>query len=166
MYHQHSTESLDLNMPPLRFMMKMFPPETVPKDMNLPRSEEMWRSFLQGMGFSRGNQTSPIGLLSDGQRSRLVFAMLAMTPSGVLLLDEPTNHLDIDAVSGMAKAIKSFKGGFVLVSHDFRLIDQVADTIWVCENKGVTKWDGQIRDYKKTLAKKMEKHKVQQVQRR
>ena len=64
--------------------------------------------------------------MSDGQRSRLIFAMLAMQTSGVLLLDEPTNHLDIDAVDGLAAAIKAFQGGVVLVSHDFRLIDQAA----------------------------------------
>ena len=56
--------------------------------------------------------------------------------------------------------VEAFKGGVVLVSHDFRLIDQVAEEIWVCEEKGVTKFDGAIRDYKKILAKKMEKHKV------
>ena len=72
----------------------------------------------------------------------------------------PTNHLDLDAVSGLAKAIKEYEGGVVLVSHDFRLIDQVAQEIWVCENKGVTKYTGDIRSYKKILAKKMEVHKV------
>ena len=147
-------------MSPLEFMRRNFPPETILKDCNLPRSEEHWRCFLTSFGFNTKNQTSPIGLLSDGQKSRLVFAMLAMKPSGILLLDEPTNHLDLDAVSGLAKAIKAYEGGVVLVSHDFRLIDQVADEIWVCENKGVTKYTDDIRSYKKILAKKMEVHKV------
>ena len=109
----------------------------------------MWRSYLATFGFSTKQQTSPIGLMSDGQRSRLIFAMLAMQTSGVLLLDEPTNHLDIDAVDGLAAAIKAFQGGVVLVSHDFRLIDQVANEIWVCEKKGVRKYDGSIHDYKR-----------------
>ena len=111
-------------------------------------------------GFSTKQQTSPIGLMSDGQRSRLVFAMLAMQTSGVLLLDEPTNHLDLDAVDGLAAAIKAFQGGVVLVSHDFRLIDQVAKEIWVCEKKGVRKYDGSIHDYKRELAKKMGAYKT------
>lgn len=159
-YHQHSADVLDLDQTPLDFMKKLFPPEVVLKEWNLPRSEEHWRCFLTQFGFNTRNQTSPIGLLSDGQKSRLVFAMLAMKPCGVLLLDEPTNHLDLDAVSGLAKAIKEYEGGVVLVSHDFRLIDQVAQEIWVCENKGVTKYTGDIRSYKKILAKKMEVHKV------
>ena len=101
-------------------MRRTFPPP------QYKRSEEMWRSYLATFGFSTKQQTSPIGLMSDGQRSRLIFAMLAMQTSGVLLLDEPTNHLDIDAVDGLAAAIKAFQGGVVLVSHDFRLIDQAA----------------------------------------
>jgi len=163
-YHQHSTDVLELDVCPLSFMMKRFPPVSVPKGRGLPRSAENWSSYLTNFGFTRSNQTSPIGLLSDGQRSRLVFAMLAMSPCGVLLLDEPTNHLDIDAVSGLAKAIKAFQGGVVLVSHDFRLIDQVAKEIWVCEDKGVSVFKGAIRDYKKILAKSMKQHQV--IQRR
>merc|ERR1711871_922386 len=101
-----------------------------------------------------------IGMLSDGQKSRLVFAVLAMKPYNVLLLDEPTNHLDVEAVNGLAAAISAFEGGVVLVSHDFRLIDQVAKEIWVCEKKTVKKFDGDIRSYKKILAKKMGAYKV------
>ena len=148
-YHQHSAEVLDLDASPLAFMRKQFPPNLY------KRSEEWWRSYLAQFGFNTKQQTSPIGLMSDGQRSRLVFAMLAMQTSGVLLLDEPTNHLDLDAVDGLAQAIRAFEGGVVLVSHDFRLIDQVAKEIWVCENKGVRRYEGSIHEYKKELAKKM-----------
>ena len=70
-------------------------------------------------------QTSKIGELSDGVKSRLVFAMICMARPNLLLLDEPTNHLDIECIDSLAEAIKKFQGGLVLVSHDFRLIDQV-----------------------------------------
>lgn len=69
-----------------------------------------------------------IGQLSEGQKSRLVFAMICMGKPNMLLLDEPTNHLDIEAIDALAEAIKGYKGGLVLVSHDFRLIDQVRES--------------------------------------
>jgi len=151
-YHQHSTEVLDLDATLLEYCKRENP--------DCKRKEEVWRSFLTQFGFNTSQQTSPIGMLSDGQRSRVVFAMMSMKSAGILLLDEPTNHLDVDAVDGLAAAIKAFDGGVVLVSHDFRLIDQVADEIWVCENKNVSKWPGTIHEYKAMLAKKMGIYKV------
>ena len=71
-------------------------------------------------------QTTKIGQLSEGQKSRLVFGMICMQRPNLLLLDEPTNHLDIESIDALADAIKVFNGGLVLVSHDFRLIDQVS----------------------------------------
>lgn len=67
----------------------------------------------------------PIGTLSDGQKSRIVFAMMCMRANNLLLLDEPTNHLDIEAIDSLAEALNKYNGGMVLVSHDFRLIEQV-----------------------------------------
>ena len=154
LYHQHSADVLDAEASPLAFMRKTFPPA------QYKRSEEVWRSYLSTFGFSTKQQTMPIGLLSDGQRSRLVFAMLAMKQNSLLLLDEPTNHLDVDAVDGLAAAINGFCGGVVLVSHDFRLIDQVSKEIWVCENKTVRRYEGTIHEYKAELAKKMGIYKV------
>jgi len=155
LYHQHSAEVLDLDTSPLAFIRKHAQGTPLKG-----KSEEWFRSFLAQFGFSNEQQQSPMGLLSDGQRSRIVFSTLATKDHTILLLDEPTNHLDVDAVDGLAQAIKGFGGGVVLVSHDFRLIDQVANEIWVCEGKGVRRYDGTIHDYKKQLAKKMAKHKV------
>ena len=107
------------------------------------RSDELWRSYLTGFGFDTRQQNTEIAKLSDGQKSRIVFAMIAMKANNLLLLDEPTNHLDTDAIDGLADAINAFDGGVVLVSHDFRLIDKVAQEFG-CADKSVKRYDGTI----------------------
>lgn len=87
---------------------------------------------------------------------RVVFAQLAMEHPHILLLDEPTNHLDMDSIDALAKAIKVFEGGVVIVSHDFRLISQVAEELWEVADgtiHNLTKQDISIVDYKKKLVK-------------
>jgi energy-coupling factor transporter ATP-binding protein EcfA2 len=59
--------------------------------------------------------------------------------------------VDMESIDSLAKAINLFKGGMVLVSHDMRLISQVAKEIWLCDNKTVAKYVGEIADFKMQL---------------
>ncbi|XP_065349570.1 ATP-binding cassette sub-family F member 2 isoform X2 [Cloeon dipterum] len=147
-YHQHLHELLDLDVSPLEYMMKSFP--------DIKEKEEM-RKIIGRYGLTGRQQVCPIRQLSDGQRCRVVFAYLAWQAPHLLLLDEPTNHLDMETIDALAEAISEFEGGMVLVSHDFRLINQVAEEIWVCENETVTKWQGDILTYKSHLKDKITK---------
>eukprot|EP01112_Ceratiomyxa_fruticulosa_P007176 TRINITY_DN1850_c0_g1_i1.p1 TRINITY_DN1850_c0_g1~~TRINITY_DN1850_c0_g1_i1.p1 ORF type:complete len:662 (+),score=156.45 TRINITY_DN1850_c0_g1_i1:246-1988(+) len=146
-YHQHSTDVLDLDKTPLEFMREKF------ADLNLEL--EQWRSVIGRYGVSGHHQTSPIGIMSDGLKSRLVFAVISLRNPHVLLLDEPTNHLDMDCIDSLAEAINNYQGGLILVSHDFRLINQVAKEIWVCEKKTVKPFKGDIKAYKDQLRKEI-----------
>lgn len=73
----------------------------------------------------------------------------------ILLLDEPTNSLDPESIDALAKAINEFEGGMVLVSHDMRLISQVAKEIWICDNKTITPYKGDIQSFKLAMRAQM-----------
>jgi ATP-binding cassette subfamily F protein 2 len=147
-YHQHMHELLEMDLSPLDYMLKKFPAVKERDDM---------RRIIGRYGITGKAQTAPIKQLSDGQKCRVVFAHIAHQIPHLLLLDEPTNHLDMETIDALADAINGFDGGVVLVSHDFRLIDQVADTIWICEKETVTKWEGNIISYKDHLKAKVMK---------
>lgn len=147
-YHQHLTELLDPELSPLQYMMREY------KDI----SEEKMRSVVGRFGITGYSQTLQIKHLSDGLKSRVVFSWLSMKVPHMLLLDEPTNHLDIETIDSLANAINEWDGGMVLVSHDFRLISQVATEIWEVSNGAVKKWDGDILSYKTHLRTVHGKH--------
>ncbi|CAM8970173.1 unnamed protein product [Rhodiola kirilowii] len=140
-FHQHLTEKLDMELSALAFMIKEYP----------GNEEEKMRAAVGRFGLSGKAQVMPMKNLSDGQKARVIFAWLAFRQPQMLLLDEPTNHLDIETIDSLAEALNEWDGGLVLVSHDFRLINQVAHEIWVCENQAVTKWQGDIMDFKRHL---------------
>eukprot|EP00053_Salpingoeca_punica_P001509 m.33794 g.33794 ORF g.33794 m.33794 type:complete len:589 (-) comp11054_c0_seq1:579-2345(-) len=147
-FHQHLTETFDLELTPLEFMQQQFPEAFV--------EIEQARRAIGRYGLTGKQQIMPMKNLSDGQRVRVVFAWIAHKTPHMLLMDEPTNHLDIETIDSLADAIKNFEGGLLLVSHDFRLISQVAKEIWICENQSVTPWDGDIVSYKQTLVDRVE----------
>jgi len=143
-YHQHLHEILDLNQSAVDWLMHCFP--------EIKELEEM-RKLVGKYGLTGRQQTCPMRNLSDGQRCRIIFAWMAWQKPHMLLLDEPTNHLDLETIDALADALNEFNGGMILVSHDFRLINQVAEEIWECKDSKVTKWTGGIMEYKTALIK-------------
>ncbi|KAF4440140.1 ABC transporter ATP-binding ARB1 [Fusarium acutatum] len=147
LYSQHSSEQLDLTKSALDFVRDKYAEKS--------QDYQYWRQQLGKYGLSGDSQTALMGTLSEGQKSRIVFALLAIESPNMLLLDEPTNGLDIPTIDSLADAINAFSGGVIVVSHDFRLLDKIAKQILVCENQTIRTWDGSISEYKNYLRKKM-----------
>ncbi|KAL7426089.1 hypothetical protein ACHAXH_000349 [Discostella pseudostelligera] len=137
-FTQHFVDVLSLEQTPLEFFDTVYP--------GTPREDQ--RKYLGRFGISGKMQVQKMAELSDGQKSRVVFAKLGRDAPHILLLDEPTNHLDMESIDALALAVNEFEGGLVLVSHDMRLISQVAKEIWICDHKTITMYKGDINNFK------------------
>ncbi|KAK1941610.1 ABC transporter F family member 1 [Phytophthora citrophthora] len=144
-FSQHFVDVLDLEKTPLEYFRSLFQTKSV----------EDVRSYLGRYGITGEVQTQIMGQLSDGQKSRVVFAYMAQQNAHMLLLDEPTNHLDMESIDALARAINNFEGGMLLVSHDMRLISQVAKEIWLVENQSIHVYQGEISDFKMRVRKQL-----------
>jgi len=152
-YNQHSEDILDLELSPLKFVIEKYVDGITTMDGVKKLEEAEWRGRLGTFGVNGDYQTRPMKTMSTGLRARVVMLLISLTNPHILLLDEPTNHLDMECIDSLARAINNFTGGLVLVSHDFRLISQVAKEIWVCDKKAITTWKGDIQSYKALLKK-------------
>lgn len=138
-FTQHFEDKLDLEMTPLAFFKeKLMPKEPI----------DQIRSLLGRYGCTGDMQMQIMGQLSAGQKARIVFAIMAWEKPHLLLLDEPTNPLDMESIDSLALCLKKFKGGVVMISHDMRLISQCAEEIYICDQKKITKYRGDIMKFK------------------
>merc|ERR1719468_854756 len=87
------------------------------------------RKHLGRFNVSGSLAIKPTRTLSGGQKSRVGFAMLTYTLPHVMILDEPTNHLDIETIDALILALKDYKGGCLIVSHDEHFVTNVCDEI-------------------------------------
>lgn len=86
-------------------------------------------SFLGRFMFGKNEAQKPVRALSGGEKSRLQFAKLMLTPGNFLLLDEPTNNLDIPSVEALERVIENYEGTVFIISHDRYFLDSVATRI-------------------------------------
>lgn len=143
-FHQHSAEVLDLELSPVAYISGKY-------QARYPTNRlEEWRAVVGTYGIPKEYHLEPIKFLSDGLKTRLVFCEISLQRPHLLLFDEPTNAADMEMIDSMAEAIKDFNGGVVVISHDFRLLSQVAEEIWVID-RGLNVWDGDITSYKASL---------------
>ncbi|XP_057190784.1 ATP-binding cassette sub-family F member 3 isoform X1 [Triplophysa rosa] len=140
-FSQHHVDQLDLNVCSIELLLKRFPGHI----------EEEYRHQLGRYGITGELATRPVASLSGGQKSRVAFAQMTMPCPNFYILDEPTNHLDMESIEALSKALNTFKGGVVLVSHDERLIRLVCKELWVCEGGRVNRVDGGFDEYKDIL---------------
>ena len=88
------------------------------------------RSVCGAFLFTRDEVEKTIGVLSGGERARVLLARLLVNPGNLLLMDEPTNHLDISASEALADALRAYDGTLIFVSHNSAFVETIANRIW------------------------------------
>ncbi|MBS0221984.1 MAG: ABC-F family ATP-binding cassette domain-containing protein [Proteobacteria bacterium] len=141
-FSQDQEEELDYGETPFDHMNRALGPGA---------GEAKVRAQLGRFGFSRDRADLKVGVLSGGEKTRLLLALATRNAPHLLLLDEPTNHLDMDARASLIDAINDFEGAVVLVSHDTHLVKMVADQLWLVARGAVQPFDGDIDDYQTQL---------------
>ena len=93
--------------------------------------------------------------LSGGWRRRVALARALVSEPDVLLLDEPTNHLDIPTIIWLEQQLQNFNGAIVLITHDRRFLQAIANRIGELDRGRLTLWEGNYRDFLKHRAEQL-----------
>lgn len=129
---------------------------------DFPRTAEVdIRNRLGAFLFSGDDVKKSVGMLSGGERARLLLAKLSMENKNVMLLDEPTNHLDIDSKEVLENALLDYDGTLLFVSHDRYFINRIATKVLEISETGSTLYLG---DYDYYLEKKAELEELARLQ--
>ena len=143
---QHQLEQLDPMSTPLQTMLSRYP-----GNGSDARKLEL-RTYLARFGL--GGEVLPhqkILTLSGGQKCRVCLAAAMYRKPHLLILDEPTNHLDLETTDALVKAMKDFKGGIVVVSHDQHLLSTACDELWAVHGGTAQRLNHSFARYRKDV---------------
>jgi ATP-binding cassette, subfamily F, member 3 len=110
---------------------------------------------LSGLGFDKADFPRRLAELSGGQKNRAMLARAILSSPDVLLLDEPTNHLDFQAVEFLEEYLARSRRAYLVVTHDRRFLDRVADHIIDLENGRLSSYSGGYSAYRRQKAERI-----------
>lgn len=105
------------------------------------------RSFLGRMLFSGDEALKDCGVLSGGERVRVVLAKMMLEGANCMIFDEPTSHLDLESIQALNNGLIDFKGVLLFNSHDHQFVDSLANRIIEFTPKGIIDKIERFDDY-------------------
>jgi energy-coupling factor transporter ATP-binding protein EcfA2 len=122
--------------------------------MQLGKRSVNSRAYCAQFGFTGADQSKKVGVLSGGERNRVLLARVLKSEANLLLLDEPTNDLDVNSIRALEEALETFAGCAVIISHDRWFLDRTATHIMAFEGDSYVHWfagnySAYLEDFKK-----------------
>jgi ATP-binding cassette subfamily F protein uup len=109
-------------------------------------------SYMKDFLFAQEQMRTPLGVLSGGERGRLMLARALAKPSNVLVLDEPTNDLDLETLDVLEEMLADYDGTVILASHDRDFLDRVVNGVLAPDGDG--RWVEYAGGYTDMLAQR------------
>jgi ATPase subunit of ABC transporter with duplicated ATPase domains len=136
-FSQHAMEVLDGDLTILETLEGAFP----------RANQGSLRTLAGCFGFSGDDVEKKCHVLSGGEKARLVMATLLFNPPNFLVLDEPTNHLDLDTKQMLIKALESYEGTMLFVSHDRHFLATLSNRVLELTPEGIHQYGGGYTEY-------------------
>ncbi len=112
--------------------------------------------ILEGIGFNTSDLHRPLNEFSGGWRMRVMLAKLLLAKPELLMLDEPTNHLDLPSIIWVEQYLRNYPGAVIVVSHDKKFLDNVADTIVEVRDQDLITYQGNYSYYLRERTQRLE----------
>ncbi len=121
------------------------------------------RNIAGAMMFEGDDALKKIGVLSGGEKSRVLLGKILASPSNLLFLDEPTNHLDMESCDALVGAIDDFPGAIIMVTHNEMFLHSLANRFIVFQGNGVTVFEGTYQSFLEKVGWDEEEQKTETV---
>lgn len=114
---------------------------------NSVQEQTVIRNILGNLNIRNDEIYKKVVDISGGEKVKVSLAKIILSNSNMLILDEPTNFLDIEGIEALEEMLKAYKGTVLIVSHDRKFIDDIADNIIILENGDIKQYEGNYENY-------------------